>query len=156
MNCGSMSARADDVEDLIRRMLIAAVDDGGLREAILSQDAHDDGLLDAVRRDELSLEGLSKDFYVEQLLSRDEFLAARGDLNSRLEANRTRLAERSRSRVLGELVVGQVALQDAWELKSLEWRRSVVAALLVQVVILPGKPGRRPFDPARVQPVWRY
>ena len=156
VNCGSMSVRADDVEDLVRQMLIAAVDDGGLRKAILSQDAHDDGLLDAVRQDELSLEVLSKDFYVEQLLSRDEFLAARGDLNSRLETNRTRLAERSRSRVLGELVTGQTALQDAWELKSVEWRRSVVGALLEKVMILPGQPGRRPFDPARVQPVWRY
>jgi hypothetical protein len=32
----------------------------------------------------------------------------------------------------------------------------VVAALLDHVLIAPGEPGRRPFDPRRLTPVWRF
>ena len=155
-NCGSMSVRAEPLETLVKELLIAAVDDKALQQSLQSQESHDDGLVEAIRRDEISLEGLSKDFYVEQLLSREEFLAAREGLNARLESNRAKLMQRSQSRVLGELVGRAPVLREAWESRPLEWRRSVAGALLEQVVILPGKPGRLPFDPSRVRPVWRY
>ncbi|MBI5948582.1 MAG: hypothetical protein HY875_10645 [Chloroflexi bacterium] len=140
----------------MRAALIVAADDAALREQLLARESVDDGLIDAIRRDELALEMLSRDFYVERLVSREEFLAARGDLSARLKTNRLRLAKASRTRVLGDLVAGGSVLGRAWETGSLEWRRSVVGALLEQVVIRPGQPGRRPFDPGRVKLVWKH
>lgn len=155
-NCGSMSVRAEPLETLVKELLMAAIDNKALCQALQSQESHDEGLVEAIRHDEIFLEGLSKDFYVEQLLSREEFLAAREGLNARLEANRAKLIQRSQSRVLGELLGRPSLLGEAWEVRALEWRRSVASALLERVVILPGKPGRLPFDPERVKPVWRY
>ena len=155
-NCGSMSVRADHVEELVSEMIFAAVDDEGLRDAIMAREAPEDGLFGAIANDERAMEELSKDFYVERLLQREEFFAARGALLARLEANRAKLAQRSRSRVLGDAMLGGVALRKAWEAGTLEWRRAVVGTLLDHVDILPGKPGRVPCDPSRVRPVWRY
>jgi len=80
----------------------------------------------------------------------------RAALTARLEANREKLARRDRRGVLGQFVGSGKTLRAAWAEGSLDWRRSVVAALLESIVIQPGKPGRRPFDPGRVRPVWRY
>jgi DNA invertase Pin-like site-specific DNA recombinase len=156
VNCGSMSVRAEPLEELVGAMLVVAVDDAGLVEAMRAKGDVDDGLLESVRRDEEALETLARDFYVDQLVSRDEFLAARDGLAKRLEANRARLAKRDGRGVVGPYVGDGQTLAHAWAAGSLAWRRSVVGALLDRVEILPGKPGRRPFDPARVKPVWRY
>jgi hypothetical protein len=155
-NCGKMSVLAEPLEEVVAEMLFVAVDDDALRAALESQGERDDGLLEAIRRDELALEGLSKDHYVDGLISREEFLAARGELTKRLEANRLRLAQQTKANVLAPFASGTEVLRGAWEDGSLDWRRSVVGALLDQVEVLPGRPGRLPFDPARVRPVWKH
>ena len=154
--CGKMSAKAEPLEELVKEMVLAAVDDAALAEALRARGEADDGLIESVRRDERALEALSQDFYVDAVISRSEFLAARDGLAARLEGNRARLARRDSRNVVGSFVGGGDALRDAWEAGSLDWRRSVVGALLDYVVIKPGKPGRLAFDPERVEPVWRY
>ena len=155
-NCGRMSVRAEPVEDMVREMLIVAVDDAALAAALHARGDQDDGLVEAVRRDESAMETLSRDFYVEQILTREEFLAARDGLVSRLEANRTRLSRRDGSGAVGTFLGHGETLRQAWEAGSNDWRRSVVGALLDHVVILPGHPGRIASNPDRVKPVWRY
>lgn len=153
--CGSLSARAEPLEDVVKKMLIAAVDEGAVRGAMNSTSEISDGLLEAVQRDEQALESLSKDFYVENLITRDEFLAARSELMRRLETNRSRLVQRTKRSVLTEFAGEGDLLRTAWEQGTLEWRRSIVAALLEHVEVLPGQPGRLPFDPSRVRPIWK-
>lgn len=153
--CGSLSARAEPLEEVVKEMLIAAVDDEALRAALSSRDDRDDGVVDAIRRDEMALELLAKDFYADQLITREEFLAARVELNKRLEGNRAKLAKRTKTNVLSQFAGGGEVLRTAWDSGTLEWRRSVVGALLDHVSVLPGKPGRLPFDPERVRPVWK-
>ena len=86
-----------------------------------------------------------------ELVTREEFFAARGELVKRLEA---KLAKRDRRGALGAFVGDSGQLRRAWEAGSLEWRRSIVGALLDHVVIssTPVK-GRQPFDVSRVRPV---
>ena len=155
-NCGRMSIRTEPVDDMVREMLMVAVDDTALAEALHARGDQDDGLLEAIRRDEGSLETLSRDFYVEQILTREEFLAARDGLVTRLEANRTRLSRRDGRGAVGTFLGRGETLRQAWEAGSNDWRRSVVGALLDHVVILPGLPGRIASNPDRVKPVWRY
>ncbi|MGE0601398.1 MAG: recombinase family protein [Dehalococcoidia bacterium] len=154
--CGRMSARADSLESVVAEMVFAAVDDDALRDALTERENQDDGLIDEIRHDELSLEELARDFYAEKLLSREEFIAARTTLNVRLEANRTKLSKRSNSNVLAAYAGQPEVLRTGWEKGTLEWRRSVIGALLQHVEVLPGKPGRLPFDPERVRPVWKF
>jgi DNA invertase Pin-like site-specific DNA recombinase len=155
-NCGSMSVTADALEELVKELLIVAVDDAALGEALRTRDEQDDRLTETVRRDEERLEELSRDFYVDRLISKEEFLASRRELAARLEGNRARLAKRSGAGLLGRFLGEGETLRAAWDTGSLEWRRSIVGALLESIVIQPGSAGRRALDPRRVQPVWRY
>jgi hypothetical protein len=86
----------------------------------------EDDLIEAIRRNERSLEDLSKDFYVEHLLTREEFVVARQALSQRLEEQRSRLAQRSRSRVLGDLLPAR--RRWARRGRRARWRRRSVMA----------------------------
>ena len=155
--CGKVSTLALPVEDLVLEMLIVALDDGALADALSARGEQDDGILAAVRQDEQALEALANDFYVEQLVTREEFFAARAGLTKRLEANRQQLARREARGAIGAFVGAGVTLRDAWAKGTLDWRRAVVASLLDRVLIMPTKrKGRVPFDVERVKPVWRY
>jgi site-specific DNA recombinase len=156
-NCGSMSVKSEPLEVLVKEMIIDAVDGTGLARAIESRGEQDDGLTESVRQDEARLEALSRDFYVDELLSREEFFAARTPLLERLEANRVRLARRDRRGVVGEFIGESQRLREAWDQRSVEWRRSFVGALLERVSIMPAAvKGRVPFDPTRVVAVWTF
>ena len=103
------------------------------------------------------MEALANDFYVEQLVSREEFFSARSSLTKRLDANREKLARRDRRGVLGQFVGAGQSLRAAWAEASLDWRRAIVAALLERIEIAPAtEKSRKPFDPNRVRPIWRY
>ena len=129
-----MSVRAEPLEDTVREMLIAAVDHESVKTALDARnEPQDDGLLKAIRRDEESLETLSKDFYADQLISREEFLAARAELNRRLEGNRTRMASQTRASAVGKFAGESALLAASWDSSSLEWRRSIVSALLEHI-----------------------
>ncbi|MCZ7577020.1 MAG: recombinase family protein [Dehalococcoidia bacterium] len=154
-NCGSMSIVATPVEELVREMIVAAVNDERLREQVLSDGTVDQGLVESIRADERALEELATDYYVERAITREEFAVAREALNGRIEGLRLRLARQSQSRVLGDIVSRPHAIDQVWETAGLDWRRSVIAALIDHVSIRAGEPGRRPFDPNRVRPVWR-
>ncbi len=80
-NCGSMSVTAEPLEEIVREMVIAAVDDGRLREAVNTRADPEDGVMEAVRRDEESLAQLSRDHYADRVISREEYFAARDELN---------------------------------------------------------------------------
>jgi site-specific DNA recombinase len=156
-NCGSLTVKAEPVEQLVAEMVFAAVDDKALATALSARGEQDDGLGETIRRDEARLETLSRDFYAEELLTREEFMAARTELMKRLEANRAMLARRDRRGVVGAFVGASGSLRAAWAAGSLEWRRSMVGAVLERVEIMPtAVKGRQPFDVGRVKPVWRF
>lgn len=155
-NCGSMSIVAEPVEVLVREMVVAAVNDERLRKQVLSDGTVDQGLVESIRADERALEELATDYYVERAITREEFAVAREALNGRVEGLRLRLAKQSQSRVLGDIVSRPHAIDQAWETAGLDWRRSVIAALIDHVSIRAGESGRRPFDPTRVTPIWRF
>lgn len=154
--CGKTTTLAEPLERLVAEMLLAAVDDAALRSHIEATGQKDDGLFEAVRGDEEALETLARDFYADRVITREEFLAARAMIKERLEANQVKLARRTSSGAVGRFLGHGELLRASWEQAELPWRQSIVGALLDHVAIAPGKPGRLPFDPSRVRPVWRY
>ena len=155
--CGQMSTVAEPLEEFVAELIFAAVDDTALRDAMRARSDDDDGLLQSVQRDEAALDQLATDHYAEAILSRQEFLAARGVLTRRLETNREKLARRDRRGVLGQFVGSGETLRAAWADGTLDWRRAVVGALLDRVEVMPAtEKGRKRFDTGRVKPVWRY
>lgn len=115
---------------------------------------HTDGteLLTQLRDDEASLEQLAKDHYVEELLSRPEYLAAKAGLDERLEV--TRRALNKASSPLSALPRGEDQLRAAWTKRAVPWRRAVLSAAVEEIVVQSA--GRSPkLDPNRIQVRWR-
>ena len=156
-NCGKLSSLAEPLEAAVAEMVFAAVDGTALAAALQSKSSDNSDVLALVRGDEAALEELNEDYYVKRLLARDEFMSARATLTRRLEANRAKLSRRDTGHVLGGFLGRSDALREAWAAGSLDWRRSVIGALLDRVVVKPAEQkGRKPFDPGRIVPVWRY
>ena len=157
-NCGSMSVLAEPLERIVFEMIVVAMDDAALSEALRAkpEPSADDAVL-LVQQDEAALKELSDDYYVRRLLDREEFFATRATLQKRLDDNRARLATSGGPGVVGNFLGGGGRLRDAWQTASLEWRRAVVSAVIDHVVInATAAKGRVPFDVERVRPVWRY
>jgi site-specific DNA recombinase len=153
--CGGTSIVADPLEALVFEMIVAAVDDGSLRRALEARTEPSDGLLEAVQRDEEALNALTNDFYVERLLSREEFLTARAALNARLDLNRQKLARQSGRGLVMTAAAGGESLRGTWETASLEWRRALLGAVVDTITIT--KPTvKRGFDPLRAVVAWRF
>jgi hypothetical protein len=144
------------VEELVFEMIVEALDGDALAAALRGRDDGHDVLIDSIRKDEDALERLSADYYVENVISREEFLSARARLSDRLEASRGKLARRSANHVLGGLVGGGEVLREHWPEESLDRKRAIIGAVIDHIVIGQGVKGSKRFDPARILPVWRY
>jgi DNA invertase Pin-like site-specific DNA recombinase len=155
-SCGGVAILAEPVEELILEMVLAVVDHGALVEAVSGRGVQDDALAELIRRDTETLDQLARDFYGEQLLTREEFFAARKVVASRLETNRAKQARRDGQQVLSGYLGDSGRLRSAWDRGSLEWRRAVIGAVMDHITVSRGLKGRNLFDPTRVKPVWRY
>lgn len=78
-----------------------------------------------------------------------EFREAAKRIRARLGEVEAQMAHPQRARVLVDLVTAEDP-EQAWEALALDRQRAVVETLAT-VTILPGLPGRRPFDPATVR-----
>ncbi len=156
--CGGRHIVAEPLEALITDMALTAVDAPALHDELRRRAVMDDPdaeLAAALAVDEAALEQLARDHYVDRLIGRAEFLAARDELHGRVEAARTRLSRPAAPSMLRELAEGGVSVRDAWEAGDVEWRRQLLGTLIDRVAIGPGAAGASRFDPARVEVVWR-
>lgn len=100
------------------------------------------------------LEELAED-YATDVITRKEWLRARGLLEVRLEAARKRLSTNRRTVALEGVCGDSVAFGEVRKGLSLPRRRAVISALLDRIIVHPGVPGRNTFDPKRLEPIWR-
>lgn len=156
--CGRLSILAGPMEDLVRDAIFQALDGPRLAKVVRSMNGYDKAqaeLTKSLRDDEAALEQLAVDHYSAKLISRAEFLAARRDIETRIENSRARLSRSTDAGVLAALPSGG-ALRQAWDSKGLDWRRSVISAVLDRIVVAPATiRGRNRFDPTRVELIWK-
>lgn len=154
--CGKIRVLADPLEELVRDMVLEALDGPGLTEA-LRHSAGDDAearvLAEAVAGYERRLEALGEAHFVEGILDRDEYARRRATLVERIEAGRAQLGRRSQ-RTIGLPDAGQ-HLRDWWNGADHEARRALVALVVEAVVLHPARRGYNRFDPSRVEIRWR-
>jgi hypothetical protein len=89
----------------------------------------DQAILDILREDEAALEQLARDHYVDRIIGRSEYLAARQGLESSIEATKRRLAGNGHNRVVLDLPRGIDALRKAWDERGVDrawWGRRVL------------------------------
>jgi len=155
-SCGKMAVLAEPVERLLYEMVAQVLDHEALGAALSIRSAEDDGLAQKIAADDAALATLNNDFYVERMLSREEYVTARATLTGRIDANRAAAAKRDGRSVIGKFIGGGGQFQAAWEAGSLDWRRAVIGALIDHIVIESAVKGRNFFEPGRVKPVWRF
>lgn len=159
--CGGTRVVAEPVEELVVRAVFKRLDSPALAAALRETPEYDDGLEEQIAGDTAAMEQLARDHYVDRLIGRAEFMAARSALEARLEAaTRRRQRERGMNALAGfEPGSGSGALSARWDGLSLDRKRAVIGALLDRVVVGPGRPGRSSFDETRVHPpfgpVWK-
>lgn len=158
IGCGKLSVIAGPLEEMVRDALFNVLDGPGLAKAVKAMGGEDEAhasILDALRQDEATLEELARDHYVDRTISKSEFLAARGAIEGRIKAAQRELSRSAKAGVLASVPRDGGALAKAWDVRGLDWKRSVLSVVLDRVVIAPAPVrGRRAFDPRRVEFVW--
>jgi site-specific DNA recombinase len=155
--CGRITVSAEPLEAFVAETIFAALDSPSFSATLhnLQINEQDAALARALHADEQALEQLHVDHYVERIIDRAGFIVAKRALEDRIIREREQLAHRSRNTLLAELPPGAAAARAAWEHQSVEWRRAFVSVFLESVRVHRGQPGRLPFNPERVEVVWR-
>lgn len=156
--CGRLAITAEPLDEFVRDVVLEAIAGPQLQAEIERRLPHrqaDDALAGQIATLEERLAQLATDHYVDGLLTRAEFFAARDAAHSKLNELREQLTSRAGSAVLCGLPTDPAPLRALWDNQSLEWRRTLLTTVLQSVRISPGTPGRRGFDPTRVRLIWR-
>lgn len=158
VGCGRTVVIADPLEEMVRDAVLDRLDSPQMLAAI---EAHERQTaqavdLDTLHADEQALESAARDHYVERVIGRSEYLAARDALQGRIDAARGRLARTNGSGHARALAGFGAKLRAAWEAESFDWRREIVTTVVDSVTIGPGRIGWNHFDPSRVTIAWRY
>jgi site-specific DNA recombinase len=154
--CGGLRVIAEPFEALVVEAVMQRLDTPELARAIRQREApHDDGN-DAleIQQGTDQLEELAR-LWGERSITAGEWVEARKPIEHRVEAARRRLAARTDTNAMRPYLDGQGALRAAWGDLSLDQRRAVVEAVVAQITVGPGVPGRTRFDPERVNVDWR-
>jgi site-specific DNA recombinase len=154
--CGALSVVADPLDQVVAAQVLHVLS-GPALAAALTADVADERqtLADQLAGDEARLADLAGD-YADGTIERAEWRAARDRVAGRLEQTRRRLAAQQDRGVLAHLPTSTADLTGWWDTAAVTARRSVVDALIDQVVVAPkGHRGGKRFDPDRATITWR-
>ena len=156
--CDRCGIDAAGLEVLVTEAVLEAIDSPALADALDRRERNttDAELRRSIAADEAALEQLARDHYVDRVIGRIEFFAAKEPIEARLEDVRARLARQARTMALRAVVGGGSALRASWDQLSFDRRRAVVAAVLDRVTVAPTERANNRFDASRVDLVWRY
>jgi site-specific DNA recombinase len=156
--CRKIAIVAEPLEAMLRDLILERLDSPQMLAAIEAHDRQTAAAvdLDTLAVDESTLQDLARDFYVDRLIGRAEYLTARDGLQTRIDAARRRMARTNGSGRARELAGFGAKLRQAWDSESFDWRRAIVTTLVDKVTVAPGRRGYNRFDPSRVGVEWRY
>jgi DNA invertase Pin-like site-specific DNA recombinase len=154
--CGKVSAPAEPIEAIVSDAVKDALSDPAFVSRLTGAGDDDEELRRLINGMEKSLAQASKDYYVNKLISRAEFLTARDLLVPELDAMKATLAATTRRRPV-PLLAGLDDLRAKWDGLGLDRQQALINLCIESVTILSAN--RRPdrhFDARRVRPpVWR-
>lgn len=151
--CGT-AILAEPVEELIAEAVLVRLDSPAFEAAIRAagEDAAGAPTVARLRDDEAALEDLARDHYVDRIIGRAEYLAARKALEGRIETARRRLAAGTTA---GTAAMLAGTARNRWPTLTFDARRTVIGTLVERITVGPGRRGYNRFDPARVSVEWR-
>lgn len=155
--CGGVRIRQAGTDDYVIDQVLARLASPQLGRRINDEAAElgEHILVDEIHAFEARLEQLARDHYVNNLISRAQFLAASQGLEREVDAARRRLARSRQRHVLGPFSGGGVT-RALFDEMSLDRQRAVVAELVDRIVLRPARArnvGR--FEHERLEITWR-
>jgi hypothetical protein len=148
---------APPLEEFLSAAVLMRLDTAEMSDALAGRRAADErqsSLLAALETDRNQMRELSE-LWAAKEISSAEWKAARGPIEARIRGTERQLAQASNSTALDGLIGTGGQLKDAWETLNLDRQAAIIKAVLDYATILPGTPGARSLDPARIQPVWQ-
>lgn len=157
-HCGSVTIDLHKTEQQVFEDVLTAMDTELLRMAAEADDL-EQLRIEAERAladDQTALEDLSRDFYVERLITRDEFVAARGPLVARIAENEATVARLRRQPTPSDMPQTAADLEEWWQEATVEERRAFLETILEAVIVGPVRyRGYSKWDPDRISYVWK-
>lgn len=155
--CGKLSIVAEPLDELIRDMVLDALDGPELARAMLTRSDPNttaENLASQIRADEDKLTQLAEAF-ADDVLTPAQLKAATTKLRRRIAAARDQLATLDGRRELGRYLGHGNELRTRWQTVNLDQRRAVIRSVVDAVIIHPAKPGGGRFDPDRAEIRWK-
>jgi DNA invertase Pin-like site-specific DNA recombinase len=153
--CGGVRIVADPLEALIVEAVLQRLDSPQLAKMRAKASKTDTSakLVRQLREDEVSLEQLVHDHYVERLISRADFIVASDALSLRIAQAGQAFAEQASAGVVSALPGAGKKLRADWEGADLDRRRAIIGAIVESITIAPIGRGKR-SGPDRVGVRW--
>jgi hypothetical protein len=155
--CGGIAIVAAPLEEFLAAGVLMRLDTTEMSETLKGRRAAGDRqstLLESLEDDRSQMKELSE-LWAAKDISSAEWKAARGPIEARIKATERQLAQASNSTALDGLIGTGGQLKEQWETLNLDRQAAIIKAVLDYATILPGTPGARSLDPARIQPVWQ-
>ncbi len=154
--CGGVRMKAEPLDEIITETVLQLLDSKEFAQARRSLRRSEPGadLVRQLRDDEAALEQLARDHYVDRRIGRAQFLAAHDALEARIAEIDRKLAAVSSASVVQSLPGSGAELRARWGAGDLDWRRSVIDAVIEKVVVKPIGRGKR-SGPDRLEVAWR-
>ena len=155
--CGRLTVVGPEVDDEVRDLTLQRLSGEGLTRALqaaVGDDQQQQHIVAQLAVDEAALAELTNDFYVERMISREEFMIARSALTERVAAGRRSIRTSDASGVLVGLPTTLTELQAMWDTKGIAWRRAMIGAVVESVSIAPATSRGAPWTAERVEVVW--
>jgi site-specific DNA recombinase len=164
IGCGALRRLADPVDEYVRQSILASIDRDKLAEILAAQQQDDAAkqLLADYQQEKDALKRAAR-AHTRGVFDEVTYLEEKAEIEDRLEMIERKLDRFQSLRTLSALRPDET-LEQAWDAGDLDWRRSLVAAVIRQVRILPGKTGRSRwvtdrgtwyFDTSKVKIDWR-
>ena len=151
---GHVARLAEPVEGYVVAVIIARLSRDDARELmIVRRGPNAEGLAEEAVSVRHRLDALAVD-YADDVLTREQFVAATSRLRDRLAAVETQQEDAGRVDVLGPLVEGGDDVRAVWDSMGVERQRAVIDLLADVTIHSPGR-GARSFDPDTVDIQWK-
>jgi hypothetical protein len=155
--CGRRKVVAGPVEDLVRDAVLYRLDTPELAAALTGK-AEDDTeaakLSDQLAADHEQLKELAA-MWADKVITSREWTEARPRIEDRIGVTQRRLARMTRTDALAGIIGNGDDLRRRWTELTVPRQAAIIRAIVDQVVVGPGTPGARAFDPNRVEIVWK-
>jgi site-specific DNA recombinase len=152
--CGKVVVVRHRVETFVINGVLGALSKNHGLGAVRSMERDDQADVESVMAGRLLLEELAR-AYSSRKITMQEWLAARGPIEARIEDATSRVASRTRQAGVEKLVGEEADLAALWESLDLDRRRAVIKGVLEGVIVNRVGKRRGPFDGSRLMPMWR-